>query len=134
MVMLVYMELIICCFIAIREVNYWELMKNAETLDKISYIASYVTLFFLYLFPLSIILILIKHKGTLNEDSFKAKYAPLILDLKTSSIQEASFHAIYMMRRAVVTFSFVYLNELPLLAINIHLLSTTVYIIYIIKT
>jgi len=64
-------------------------MENGQTVDKISFIASYVTLYFLYIFPIAIIAILIKeyyNKGTLDDPKFQERYGPLILDLRTASV------------------------------------------------
>ena len=55
MILLCYMELIICCFITLKEMNYNELMENGKALDIFSYIAAYITLLLLIMFPLYII-------------------------------------------------------------------------------
>ena len=59
MILLCYMELVICSFISIIENPYHQLKNNDKFIDKFSHIAAYVTLYILYIFPLLIILIII---------------------------------------------------------------------------
>jgi len=114
MIFYCYLELIICCFITIKEMNYDELMKSNNKLDIFSYISAYVTLYFLYMFPIIIIGIILKqnwNEETLESSQFKEKYNYLILDVQITSILKASFHAFYMIRRIIVSYALVYMNE-----------------------
>ena len=118
-VLLCYMEVITCCFICIKEINPTYLKENGNPSDMFSYVSSYATLSFLMVFPFIIIIILSLYKkkhGILN-DEFSEKYKPLVLEIKTNSLEQGSFHAFYMMRRIVVTYALVFMNDLPLLAI-----------------
>ena len=85
MIILCYLELIICCFISLKEMNYNELMENGKPLDIFSYIAAYITLLLLIMFPLYIIGLLLKQfrkEKTLNEE-FKEKHKHILMDVKT---------------------------------------------------
>ena len=63
-------------------------MSNGKFVDKFSFVAAYITLYMLYLFPLIIILILViyKYKHGKLDNKLKYNFGAIILLIKTNSV------------------------------------------------